>query len=274
MLDAVKSDVTSASDLPKSSSPIEVQRMTEYKWQANTLRITLFGIPTPEFNLTRTTLWKITTDESSDGRIEQPKTNTFQENGVINNVSLVIKTEGERIDLFLHPFVGNEITVDEDLSLTVETFSIYAYKFLSGISNFSVSRIAFGGTLFYKPTDINTLRTMLSKITGAQFKEGALDFMYRINQPYEINIFNNAFTINQISTWSSVVFLKQLFSMSNPTMSMPPMEDVYAQLEIDINNKPNTSQVLDQKLLIGLFDSLKERFLSISENGAMTNRDG
>lgn len=242
--------------------------MNGLNWKVSNLRISLFGIALPQFELEKLSLWRLMTGDDPTDRHQQPKTGISQDNGITNNGNLILKIESGRIDVVYTPANSFNITFEENLATSLAEFSVYAVRFLQSLKNFEINRVAFGSSLNHKTSSENESNRLLSQILGLNFGEDEFsDFTYRINYSKTTQVGSNKINLNRLSTWSSIVVITQLVSQSNPGVLLPAMQQNFVQLELDINNKPDSNFFFHSDTLINFYTQLRDVAISVSQDG-------
>lgn len=239
--------------------------MTALDWKANNLRVTLFGVVSPQFEEQKLSLWRLMTGEHPTDRHQQPKMGVFQDSGIVGNSRIIMNFDSGRIDVLYTP-VDQMDPFDEAFDVSLENFFKYVNAFLDVINGFNINRAAIGASLQHKTSsEEDSNRILVSTLGLNEERYDFSDFMYRINRPENLNLGDRQLRLNKVSTWSSLVAVLQFISQTNPGVILPPTQEYFIQLDLDINNKSDASFVFGPDEMKTYYYRLRE-IVSDSQN--------
>lgn len=215
--------------------------MTSSEPKFNQVRITFFTVPRSNADsIGRINLWEKIALEKPDSIVVNPKNDSFQEQGILNNFSLTIGGDMARLDIVLD-------SLDPLISLPIP-FNNIAEKLKSYIDSIDdyingLSIIRFGLFIRFSEKMDSKVSSYdsISRRLGIDIdSDKASDFIYRINYPRAIE----GMETNVISTWSTAALTTQTLHFNNSPSTIS--EVLYVEnIEIDINTVPNDISMKD-----------------------------
>lgn len=226
--------------------------MTSQEPKFNQVRITFFTVPRNNVeSIGRLNLWEKIALEKPDSIVVNPKNDSFQEQGILNNFSLTIGGDMSRLDIVLD-------SLDPLLSLPIhfDRITEKLISYINSIENYlsDLSVIRFG--LFIRFSEkmdskVSSYESISRRLNIEIDAEKASDFIYRINYPHEVE----GIVTNIISTWSTAALTTQTLHLNNNSSTIS--EVLYTEnIEIDINTVPSDISMKDVakiKELIGSY---------------------
>lgn len=232
--------------------------MTILEPKFNQIRITFFTVPKSEGeSFGGLNLWEKIAQEKPDSILQNPKNNSFQEQGIINNFNLTVGGDASRLDVVLDS-LDPLMSLPIPFSAIANKLELYVDSLEDYISKLKVVRfglfVRFSEKMEDKVSSYESISRRLNiKVDGAK----ASDFIYRINYPRDVE----GIETNAISTWSTAALTTQTLNFNN-NIPATISEISYAEnIEIDVNTSPNDISIKDVqkiKALISIYVSIAQ----------------
>jgi hypothetical protein len=132
-----------------------------------------------------------------------------------------------------------------------------------------INRIAVGAVLLAAtPSREENYRLLGSLLKSVQLTTDMRDFLFRCNWPLQSRV-QNSLSINRLTTWTSVQFVRKLVSVTgSPTSTNQPTQVLHAaRLEMDHNTDPAHVDAFEKSLLVPIFKELVELVAENAEKG-------
>lgn len=244
--------------------------LSQFQWDAVTLRMTAF--PKPSTEVTRIDWWQSVAGELPEQQILNPRSGEFAEHG---------KQGVGRLELNVNPVSVTWIhKVDElqpeNRTATLGEFQNSCEKFCELMNRWfhlesvpNLVRVAFGANMIQKVQNQQAGMELLAGYIPSVTVDPAnsSDFLYQINRRRTSKLDKEGLEINRVMKWS--VTQHQLFLL-NPATSgntAPAPPESFVRLEIDIN----TMQEYEGEFLRV---SLPETFAELVELGKEITKRG
>ncbi|GLT20822.1 hypothetical protein GCM10007933_02740 [Zoogloea oryzae] len=201
---------------------------TEF-WSAESLRFTFFYCEDAPDELKPS--WATLVGEQPANRTERRSQQVVEEDGVWEDMSLVVASSPGRIDV-----MARELNSSSGFPVIGEFESTLArFRSLLAQIDFSkVNRIAVGGVLLHpEPDNASAYDTLGKFLPNIKFDAESREFFYQINRPFGVEVEGfDDFKFNSIRRWSAV----QLQLLSLEGSSVYTKVSVASRLELDVNS--------------------------------------
>ncbi len=212
------------------------EKSTRQPWQAESLRLTVFRLPTavaPE----SLDWWKGVVGSEPENRVESPRINVRREDGLFLGGRLSLNVSPARIDWVLAAESKPEEVstglgpVEEGVKRFMEALNGWL-KLARPVQRLAVGVVASLGV----PDRLSGYRAIQGFLQDVKLDaEHISDFLYQINRPRQSKVIP-ALKINRLSKWSvSLSRTLQLIVGAAPQASFGGPEEFACRLELDIN---------------------------------------
>lgn len=242
--------------------------ISESKWLATSLRMTVFTIGENEFD--SEFWWASVVGHDPDEKHEDNNNQKVTYQGSFEKGKLILEIYriDNRVNWLYSPneaqfVLAGKMPILGPFLQMADRFAEYMHKWLSQEIP-QINRIAFGA-IVVRPADSRAQSyQMLSEYLGIDFDVSSTsDLMYRINRR-RVSDAVNGVTINRVATWSSHDFNVELANQFGHLIKH--FSHYNCRLELDINNVPSQPN-LDHSHLFRLFNEFIVLGKELSEKG-------
>ena len=243
------------------------------RWQIESLRATTFHAPGG--NVTDSTeAWNLVTGEQPDQVIARPREKVVQQTGTFEGKQLALIARQDRTDWIFQGVIGSPGEPMQGpptlglLSDSLKSLKKVAEEWLGNCP--TVSRLAFGATLFIVVEDLPTAYSEMSRFLPNISLGGAdsQDFLYQINRPRTSNS-QNGMMINRLAKWSVIRGETISFGIrpGGGAILASASPDLACRLELDINTASESTTSVTQAQAKLLFCEMVELGIEIANRG-------
>jgi hypothetical protein len=209
-----------------------VARKAEYKWLAQTLRLTCFPVPGSDHDALA---WQDITGDPPDVDERRPKELIRRQVGAYLDGHLELLSAPFRVDITYSP--RPPTSVPNLSAITIGPFQTVLAPHFDNMRRWlsscdlPINRMAVGAVLHLpaKSTD-DSYRYLKALIRSVNVKPGKMrDLIYRVNWPVADEELNY---INRITIWSS---MKATLTAAGPSPDQELVSEDFVQLELDVS---------------------------------------
>ena len=252
----------------------QIERPTVSIWQAESLRFTIFPLPTVVIG--EPTWWQDLIGELPEKRVATPKRGVLQEEGNFDGGRLILNIQPMRIDWLLTTGSGQEGGLETfpnvgPFAESLKTFLALIDRWIQSETFPPVKRVALGAVLLQpvesKQLAYERLAKYLPKVELDA--SNSSEFFYQINRPRASTSGIAKLKINRLSKWSVMSWRSAVVAVTPVSLEQAAMgpEVFTCRLELDINTAPDFSEMLPREMLPRILQELANVGQEIAQDG-------